>query len=253
MNSLAIAGVVAVVTFAGGGVGLWLQGRLPETYTSDRSRDAIGAVVGLVTLLEALVLGLLIWSAYGVYTAQKLGVQTFAAQVRQFDLALADYGREARPVRVALWAETVQTLQQFWGYEDDKFVARNYAAAIANIEEIKRLLGDLHPATDQQKQALSAAQQFASTIGQTRLLLPFQLDEPVSWPLLIVVVSWSFILFCGFGLLSRAGAMSLAAFAFGALAVASAVYLIVDLSEPYSGYFRVSRASLERVIADLNK
>lgn len=141
----------------------------------------------LVALLLAVVLGLLIWSAYGVYTTQKLGVQTFAAQVRQFDLALADYGREVKPVRVALWAEAFQTLRQFWGHEDNQFVSRNYSAAIGNMQEIKGLLRNLHPETDEQKQALAAAQQFAAAVGQTRLLLPFQLDQPVSWPLLIVV------------------------------------------------------------------
>ena len=175
------------LTFAGGVVGLLLQRALPETHTSDRSRDAIDAVKALVALLLAVVLGLLIWSAYGVYTTQKLGVQTSAAQVRQFDLALADYGREVKPVRVALWAEAVQTLRQFWGHEDNQFVSRNYSAAIGNMQEIKGLLRNLHPETDEQKQALAAAQQFAAAVGQTRLLLPFQLDQPVSWPLLIVV------------------------------------------------------------------
>jgi hypothetical protein len=37
------------------------------------------------------------------------------------------------------------------------------------------------------------------------------------------------------------------------LAVGSAAYLIVDLSEPYSGLFRVSPTALERVAADLGK
>ena len=40
----------------------------------------IGAVVGLLTLLSALVLGLLIWTAYGVYSGQSLAVQTLAAK-----------------------------------------------------------------------------------------------------------------------------------------------------------------------------
>ena len=37
-------------------------------------------------------LGLLIWTAYGVYAGQNLAVQTLAAKVLQLDLALADYG-----------------------------------------------------------------------------------------------------------------------------------------------------------------
>ena len=70
---------VAVAVFAGGAVGLFLQHLLPEKFTTGGPRDMIGAVVGLLTLLSALVLGLLIWTAYGVYSGQNLAVQTLAA------------------------------------------------------------------------------------------------------------------------------------------------------------------------------
>ena len=83
---------VALAVFVGGAVGLLLQRILPEKFTTGGPRDMIGAVVGLLTLLSALVLGLLIWTAYGVYAGQNLAVQTLAAKVLQLDLALADYG-----------------------------------------------------------------------------------------------------------------------------------------------------------------
>jgi len=41
--------------------------------------------------------------------------------------------------------------------------------------------------------------------------------------------------------------------ALGALAIASAAYLILDLSSPYSGLFRVSSAPLEQVLAVMGK
>jgi hypothetical protein len=43
--------------------------------------------------------------------------------------------------------------------------------------------------------------------------------------------------------------MSVVVLALGALAVASAVYLILDLSSPYSGIFRASPAPLDQVLA----
>jgi hypothetical protein len=55
----------------------------------------VGAVVGLLTLLSALVLGLLIWTAYGVYGGQNVAIQTLAAKALQLDDALSDYGPEA--------------------------------------------------------------------------------------------------------------------------------------------------------------
>jgi hypothetical protein len=55
--------VIGLMVFAGGAVGLILQRVLPETFTTGGPRDMIGAVVGLLTLLSALVMGLLIWTA----------------------------------------------------------------------------------------------------------------------------------------------------------------------------------------------
>jgi hypothetical protein len=72
---------LGAIAFAGGEVGLVLQQVLPERLTTGGPRDMIGAVVGLLTLLSALVFGLLIWTAYGVYSRQNIGVQTLAAKI----------------------------------------------------------------------------------------------------------------------------------------------------------------------------
>ncbi len=42
-------------------------------------------------------------------------------------------------------------------------------------------------------------------------------------------------LFCGFGLMSRGHTMSVIAVLVGAVAVSTSVYMILDLSSPYSG------------------
>jgi len=253
MDSVTVALGVAAVTFAGSVAGLVLQRWLPEDYRSQGDRDAIQSVVGLITLLLALVLGLLTASAYGLFTAQRTAVQTFASQVRQLDLALGDFGPGADAACATLKAEVSRSLKQFWGDTDADFVSRNYSAAVANLHERKSALDALQPATDAQKQALSTARDLSASIGQTRLQAALQLDDTVSLPLMIVVASWAFILFFGYGLLSRIDVLAVAALAFGALAVASAVYLIVDLSSPYSGYFQVSPLPVQRVLQDLGK
>ena len=66
MNSEKLALLIAVGVFACGVVGLALQRMLHDRHTTGKSRDMVGAAVGLVTLLSALTLGLLIWTAYDV-------------------------------------------------------------------------------------------------------------------------------------------------------------------------------------------
>ena len=215
----------------------------------------IGAVVGLLTLLSALVLGLLIWTAYGVYAGQNLAVQTLAAKALQFDLALADYGPEATPERREIRDELGKTIDEVWRADqtDQNFVANNFAAAVKNERVRSNELDRLHPANDDQKRALAEAGAAVDLIAQSRLQMSFALTNPVSYPLILIVVGWAVCLFCGFGLMSKGSPMSIAAGAVGAIAVASAFYLILDLAYPYTGIFHVSSAPLEQVLAIMGK
>jgi ABC-type multidrug transport system fused ATPase/permease subunit len=255
MSAETFAIVAAGLVFAGGAVGLILQRVLPEADTTGAARDMIGAVVGLLTLLSALVLGLLIWTAYGVYAGQNVAIQAFAANILQFDLALDDYGSEAVAGRAQLRQDVEKTVQQIWGRKETttQFVADNLAEAIGNLRERETYLNSLDPSTDAQKRALAASQQTVNSIAQSRLQMSFALSSPVSYPLIYIVLAWAVMLFCGFGLMSRANAMSVVMLAFGALAVASCAYLILSLSSPYSGLFRASPAPLEQVLAHMRE
>jgi Protein of unknown function (DUF4239) len=251
MSTEALALTVAGVVFVGGLFGLILQHSLPEKFTTGGTKDMIMAVAGLLTLLSALVLGLLIWTAYGVYSGQNLAVQTLAAKDMQLDLALTDYGPDASAGRAILRQDLAKTVKETWSadYNDADFAARNFAAAIESLRRREQYLKSLTPSTDAQTQALAAAMQTVEAIGQSRLQMSFALESAISYPLMFTVIAWGTVLFCGFGLTSRASPMSILVLAVGALAVASAVYLILDLSSPYSGLFRASPAPLEQVLA----
>ena len=83
--------------------------------------------------------------------------------------------------------------------------------------------------------------------------MSFALTAPISIPLIVIVAAWATFLFFGYGLMSGGNAASFVAAAVGAVAVASAAYLILDLSNPYSGIFRASSAPLEQVLAVMGK
>jgi len=247
--------IIAAVIFGGGVIGLGLQRALPEKHTTGPARDMIGAVAGLLTLLCALVTGLMIWTAYGVYAGQTVAIQTLASKVLQLDLALADYGPEANAERLALRDRLGKTIDQVWGAgeSDANFAANSFASAIRVLRDPEKAVGNLTPSTDEQRQELATAKSDIEAIGQSRLQMSFALTAPVSYPLLLTVVGWVFFLFLGFGLMSRGNVMSFIALAVGAAAVASGVLLILDLSNPYSGVFRASAAPLEQVLAVMGK
>jgi heme A synthase len=91
VTSILIAVAVAILTFGSGLVGLYLQKRLPEHHMSGGSKDMILAVIGLVTLLLALVLGTLVGNTYAFFAMQK------SERRRQSNSIRRRVARHARP------------------------------------------------------------------------------------------------------------------------------------------------------------
>ena len=254
MNPEKFAFAVGVAVFAAGSLGLLLHRVLPEKHLTGGGKDMLGAVVGMVTLLSALVLGLLIWTAYGVYAGQNIAIQTLAAKALQLDLALSDYGPEANGVRAQVRQALGKTIDEIWGSkEGDAFIANNFATAIHNMRAREASLASLHPSTDAQKDALAAAR------------AAVELGRPIPPANDICAGQSRFhsthhhrrrmgdISFFAYGLMSGGSVMSFVATTAGALAIASAAYLILDLSSPYSGLFRPSSAPFEQVMAVMGK
>ena len=207
-----------------------------------------GAVVGLMTLLLALVLGLLIWTAFGVFSAQKASVQTLAITNLKLDEAFQDYGPEAAEGHKIL--RDGITIAQIWGDSDadEEAVIHKFGYARAYLKARIAYLNTLQPASDQQTAAKAEAIQAATAIGQLRTQMTLALVDPISYSLISIVVVWAGFLFCGYGLLSKRHPMSYVVLVVGALGIASAIYLVADLISPYSGVFVVSPEPLVDVL-----
>jgi hypothetical protein len=113
-----------------------------------------------------------------------------------------------------------------------------YAHALSGGQQLQHYLDGLQPSTDKQKAAKADAQAASAALVQTRLTMALGLNDPLSYPLIWLVVTWAMALFFGYGFLSKATPTAFAMAALGALAIASAIYAIDDLSSPYSGLFR---------------
>jgi hypothetical protein len=201
----------------------------------------------------ALVLGTIVGSAYFFSSTQQSELQTLAAQSLLLDKALEQYGPETKPARDRMKDALTRSHELFWGGGDADPQKLTVAVAMAGLRPLDDYIGSLDPQTPAQKKAASMAGVHYGQIEQTRLMMSLQLANPFSRPLLVIVVFWSFFLFCGFGLLSRTNATTMVALAFGAFAVASAILLILELSQPYTGLFRTSPAALEQTIEAIDK
>ena len=92
MPTVRRAVVAACLIFAGAVVGNWL---VPAHDLAD-AKGVITTVQGVVSALLAIVLGLLIWTSYGVYAQQHTEMLTLAVQVLQLDVVFDRLGVSSR-------------------------------------------------------------------------------------------------------------------------------------------------------------
>jgi hypothetical protein len=87
---------------------------------------------------------------------------------------------------------------------------------------------------------VNSAHDLAKNFAQTQMLMTRQLSNPFPPFVLVVVVFWAAALFFGNGLLATPNLLSVGAHLVGAIAIATAIFLILELSQPYSGVVRLS-------------
>jgi hypothetical protein len=146
-----------------------------------------------------------------------------------------------------------QSYDLFWRGTDSDPNQLKVEVALTRWKAVSDVLGSLGATTAAQKEALAVAKSDFGLMEQTRLLMSLQLSSPVAWPLIISVLGWSMFLFCGFGVLSGANPTTVVALGLGAVSVASAMFLVLDLSQPYSGLFRVPATALQQTIEAIDK
>ena len=250
MNPLARTLIVALLTFVSGLLGFFLQWLLPVQEVAG-AKDMIGSIIVFVTSLLALVLGLLVWTTYGVYTNQNAESQSLGPLILKLDFALEQYGPEADRGRDLLRAAVVRARDRFWGGR--AIGVTPYAQLRADLHDIMGFFATLEPTTDQQRQIISTAMPNFMEVVETTLLMTRQLANPVPRILLFVVIGWAALLFMSFGLLGAFNGFSVGIQALGSIAVASAIYLILEFSQPYSGLFRISPVGVDNLIAVLGR
>lgn len=252
MDSLLFALGVAVLAFSAGILGLNLHSRLPEKHAPEKSREMIGAMTGLLALLLALVLGTLVGSAYSLYAMQKAELEMLSAKALQLDSALEAFGPETQLGRTGLRKAMSQSYERIWGKGTALDTSElDLKSVVSAGKGLDAFLGSLTPKTDAQKQALATANAAATQIAQTRILMDLQLSSGVNWPMLSIVVCWSLLLFCGYGLVSPLNATVVVSLALGAVAVASAILLIIELTQPFEGVLKLSSGPVAETLKAL--
>jgi hypothetical protein len=252
MQPVARAGAIALVLFAASLVGMLLQGTAaPEALTA--SKASVGAMSGLVTLLLALVLGLLVYTAFAVFAGQQADAGSLGPVIAEIDIALERYGPEAAGGRAGLRAALRRSRERFFGNAKQGPHMHTFEEMKATLAGLTGYFDSLKPATDEQRGQLATARGLARQYQDTQMKMARQLAAPFPPYVIAIVVCWAAALFLGNGLVAAPNAVSVLAHLAGAVAIASAIFLILELSSPYTGMIRLSPQGIDRVIVALGE
>lgn len=250
MNAVVRTFIVGGLTLACGLLGFLAQELLPVQALSE-GKGMVGSIISLVTVLLALVLGLLVWTSYAVYTKQVDESQSLGPIVLQLDFALERYGPDAKMGREILRGLVARARERFWEGKGLGRPGSIYSESRGDLQAIADFFASLKPATEEQRELMGAARQAFARIVETTLLMARQLANPVPFLLMMVVVGWAALLFFCFGLLATFNWISLLAQILGSLAVAAAFFMILEFSSPYSGLFRISPVGIDGLIKSM--
>jgi Protein of unknown function (DUF4239) len=252
MSSLAILALAFLCPVTGAFVGMAFRRRLPQHHLSRDSTDVIKLATGLMATLVALVLGLLVSSANSFHGAVESEYKQALVDVIQLDRYLEAYGPEAREVRALGRHIVAQTFQQRWPDEDFGPKESARAADKEPLIELERRLLALTPADAAQKWFQSQALQLTQRLVAVRQLLSSaESGRPLPPLILVVVLVCSAAIFASFSLFVQPNPTVVVALGASALAVAAAVFLIVELNSPFGGLLQISSAPAHAVLGAL--
>jgi len=253
MSALATSAVVFACIFGVALAAMFFKRYLPEHHLSADSKDVVKMGMGTMATLAAIVLGLLIATAKGTYDAQSGAVQELAAKVMFLDRILAKYGPETKEARDLLRDATEAIKGSIWPDEDARPASLAPGAARAVGDAMYDKIADLSPRDDAQRALKARALESLTNILQERLRLYVRHDGSLPLPFLVVLASWLAVLFAGYGLLAPRNATVVVVLFVCTLSVSAAIFLLLELSTPFSGMLRISSGPLRDALSLIGK
>ena len=252
MSPLLMSVIVFACVLGGVVFGMFLHNRLPEHHLSGDTKDVVKLGTGLIGTIAALVLGLLIASANSTFQTQSSQIQQLTANIVLLDQTLAQYGPETDSARNLLRRGVASMADRVWrengsnSRKAEPFEAS--AAALSLYDEILKL----SPRSETQRSLQARAIDTVQDLGKTRLLLFAEAGMAIPTPFLVVLILWLAIIFASFSLFADNNATTVVALCIFALSASASIFLILELSQPFTGLMMISSEPLRDALAPLS-
>jgi len=254
MTEFEDAGLVLMLLCAGAGGGLLLRPYLPVAHRSEETTAVIQLSVGMMVTLAAVVLGLLITSVKGAFDTTANDIRGFSAIIIELDHSLVEYGPEAAHARALLRSYTANAIATTWTDEtpppgatmhgDGHIESRPLGEVLNAIEHDIR--GFTPSGAVQTGVAAACLDDFQRLVRQRWKLIE-EAHSSISTPFFVVLVFWFLTVF-----LAPRNLLAGTIIVISAVAVCSALYIVLDMDTPFSGQLVVPSAPLRDALAHLS-
>jgi len=251
MRPLLMAAMSFACIFGGALLGTFLHDRLPEHHLDANTKDVVRLGAGLIATIAALVLGLLIGSANSTFGSQSNQIKQLTADFVLVDNLLALYGPETDSARRLLRQGIEPLAQRVWRESSSRYGKTEPFEASALAASFESELLGLSPRSETQRILKSQALEANAAMARARLQLYTNEGSSLPMPFLVVLVSWLTIIFASFSLFGEKNALSIAALCIYALSASASIFLILELSQPFSGLMQISSEPLRNALAPL--
>jgi hypothetical protein len=249
MSPAVLSCLIFALILGGIALGTLLRTTLPQHHLSKESQDIVRLGAGLIATIAALVLGLLIAAAKGSFDTQSGQVKQITADIILLDALLEQYGPDALPIRVEMRKVIGPLADRLWR-ERPADAAAPFAIN-AKAESVYVAIQALSPRNDLQRSLQARAAQISTDLAQTRLLLFVESDNAIPAPFIAILAFWLIIIFASFSLFAALNVTVFAFLSLFALSASCAIFLILELSQPFTGLLMIPSAPLRNALGPI--
>jgi hypothetical protein len=252
MMNLAISLLVFALIFGGALAGMAVRPLLSEHHLQSDSKDVVKLTAGLIGTLTALVLGLLIASAKTTFDHKTNQVKELTATVILLDDLLTQYGPEANSLRNLLRQSIPPIADRIWHEQTNPAGKPVRFESTVEAWEFYSGLERLAPNDDTQRSLQSRALAAFTEGAQMRLQLFTQAGSSIPTPFLIIMVFWLSAIFVSATLFARPNIVVTISLCVCALSFAGAIFLVLELDDPFTGLMGISSSILRGALLPLS-
>jgi hypothetical protein len=258
--------VSAVLVFAllcaSAGLGGAVSARLPERHRTRETIELMQLTIGLLATFAAIVLGLLTASVAQDYDGAAQDRERYALQLTSLDRCLRDYGPAGAAARTHIASYTAAVIASTWpdekppsgvAYPNTAQMPRVGATPVLArlMDEVGTEIATLPASDPRQAQIAALCRERYKDVSHDRLAVIEDAGHRLSQPFYWVLAFWLMVIFACAGLVAPRNPLSIAIVILCALSLSSVMFVIVDLSQPYGGFFGIASTSMRDALGTM--